>query len=112
MTHHPIVAAFPFPIVLAEAVQTSMPVEFGWRELINYGALGVWVGFMIYRDYRESIKQDKRHDENLAASKKIEEAFRNQTNLVDSKSQHGTSTFNCKLALEKQGRHGMGKGMV
>lgn len=55
----------------------------GWYgALVNYGALGIWVAFMVYRDYRESQKQDKRHEENLSAFKKIEDAYRTNTDLL------------------------------
>lgn len=70
------------PLLVAAENHSNGVVEFGWRELINYGALGIWVVFMIYRDYRESTKQDKRHEENLAASKRIEDAFRTNTESI------------------------------
>lgn len=74
-------ASIPF-FVTAEIVATP---DFGsgfYSALLNYGALGIWVAFMIYRDYRESNKQDKRHEENLEAFKRIEDAYRTNTDLM------------------------------
>lgn len=47
--------------------------------LINYGALGLWVIYLVWRDNRETQKQDQRHQENLASQKKVEEAFQSVT---------------------------------
>ncbi len=50
--------------------------------LINYGALGLWVIFMVWRDNRESIKQDKRHEEQITQQRRVEEAFRINTESI------------------------------
>lgn len=86
MTHHPITVAFPFPIVLAEVAT----VPFSWTQaLLVYGPLGLWVAWFVIRDKldrderkQERIDLERRHQENLAASKAIEDAFRTNTNSI------------------------------
>lgn len=86
MMHHPLTAAFPFPIVLA--VEASTP--FSWTQaLLVYGPLGLWVAWFVIRDRLdreerklERIDQERRHQENLEASRKIEDAFRTNTNSI------------------------------
>lgn len=86
MTNHPLTVAFPFPIVLAEAVGAG----FSWTQtLVVYGPLGLWVLWFVIRDKMdrderkiEKEAQERRHQENLAASKRIEEAFRTHTDLL------------------------------
>ena len=78
--------AIPF-LIAADAASVSND---SWAFTVaNYGvATGMLTWFMwrdkLDRDERRQEKSDqqKRHEENLAASKKIEEAFRNQTNLL------------------------------
>lgn len=83
--HHPIVAAFPFPIVFAEV--TGAP--FSWAQLVVYGPLGFWVIWFIIRDRadreerkQERLDQERRHQENLAAQRAVESAFRTNTNSI------------------------------
>lgn len=86
MTHHPIVAAFPFPIVIADALANP----FSWTQaLLVYGPLGLWVAWFVIRDKldreerkQERIDQERRHQENLAAQRAIEAAFRTNTNSI------------------------------
>lgn len=71
------------PIAAFLLAQAANPAGIGWEgALVNYGALGLWVLWMLYRDKRESEKQDKRHEENLAAQKAIEKAFRTNTTSI------------------------------
>lgn len=85
--HHPLTVAFPFPVVLAQAV--GMPA-FSWTQaLLVYGPLGLWVAWFVIRDKldREERKQERidlerRHSENLAAQRKVEDAFRTHTDLL------------------------------
>lgn len=79
-------AAFPFPIIMAQGVAGA----FSWSQtLLVYGPLGLWVAWFIIRDRldREERKQDKvdmerRHQENLAAQRAVESAFRTNTNSI------------------------------
>ena len=84
MTHH--AATFPVAVFLAEVVAAP----FSWTQtLVVYGPLGLWVLWFVIRDKMdrderraEKEAQERRHQENLAASKKIEEAFRTHTDLL------------------------------
>lgn len=84
--HHPIAVAFPFPVIIAEV--TAVP--FSWTQtLLVYGPLGLWVAWFVIRDRldREERKQDRidherRHNENIAAQKAVENAFRTNTNSI------------------------------
>ncbi len=85
--HHPITAAAPFAIFLAE-VASSIP--FSWTQaLLVYGPLGLWVAWFVIRDRldreerkQERIDQERRHQENLAAQRAVENAFRTNTNSI------------------------------
>lgn len=70
--------AIPF-MLIAEA---SSATESWAITLLNYGVAGVMLIWFMYRDKRESDKQDTRHRENLEASKAIEDAFRTNTNSI------------------------------
>lgn len=70
--------ALPF-MLIAEASSTTE----SWAiTLLNYGVAGVMLIWFMYRDKRESDKQDTRHRENLEASKAIENAFRTNTESI------------------------------
>lgn len=85
MLHDPITTAFPFSVVLAQAT-----AAFSWEQtLLVYGPLGLWVAWFVIRDRQERQERQqeradlqKRHEENLAAMKKIEEAYRTHTDLL------------------------------
>src|ERR1043165_1061149 len=66
------------PILIMAQAEIHTPLS----GLATYGPLGLWVLWMLWRDSRESTKQDKRHDENLAAQKRVEEAIRTNTNSI------------------------------
>lgn len=86
--HHPIVTAFPFPLWLAQLDVAAS--AFSWQQtLLVYGPLGLWVTWFILRDRldREERKMDRadterRHQENLAAQRAVEQAFRTNTNSI------------------------------
>lgn len=72
--------AFPPALVVAQA---AAGVDVGWgNALLNSGALGLWVIYLVWRDKREGEKADKRHEDNLAQQKRVEEAFRSTTTAV------------------------------
>jgi len=85
--HHPVTVAAPIVIFLAEVAST---LPFSWEQaLLVYGPLGLWVTWFIIRDMkdREERKQDRidmerRHQENLAAQRAVENAFRTNTNSI------------------------------
>lgn len=65
------------PLFLIAEVATNTSATLSpWLTLGNYGVLGIWLWYMIARDKKESEKQDKRHEDNLEAQKKVEEAFK------------------------------------
>lgn len=53
-----------------------------WTPLSNLGVAGVIIGWFMYRDKRESEKQDVRHKENIEQQKQIADAFRNNTESI------------------------------
>ena len=79
--------AMAFVFVAAETVAT---VTESWMlTLANYGVAGAMLIWFAWRDKqerelreRERIDQQKQHHENLAASMKIADAFRTQTDLL------------------------------
>ena len=72
-----------FPIILlAETANTAQASPSWGLTLLNYGVAGVMLGWFMYRDKRESDKQDLRHKENLEQSKAIENAFRTNTTSI------------------------------
>lgn len=84
--HHPITVALPFAIVFAQAEVSP----FSWSQaLLVYGPLGLWVLWFIVRDKmdrdertKERVDLERRHQENLAAQKAVENAFRTNTNSI------------------------------
>lgn len=67
-------------IVFAIAQLDLIPAWVG--ALLNGGALGCWVIYMAWRDNRESIKADKKHQENLEAQKENASNIRTLTELL------------------------------
>lgn len=53
-----------------------------WTPLANFGIAGIVIGWFMWRDKRESERQDKRHTENLEQQRKIEDAFRTNTTSI------------------------------
>lgn len=70
--------ALPF-LLLAEA---STATDSWVITMLNYGVAGVMLLWFMWRDKRESEKQDLRHRENLEQQKRIEDAFRTNTNSI------------------------------
>lgn len=70
----------PSVLILAQTAAAASD-HGGVNALWTYGPLGIWVAWMIYRDKRESDKQDKRHEENLAQQRRTEEALRTSTSI-------------------------------
>lgn len=66
-------------VIVAEATAAEISP---WAALASFGPLGLWVMWMLYRDNRESAKQDAQHHENQVAMKRIEDAFRTNTDLL------------------------------
>jgi hypothetical protein len=74
------------PFVLAQAVAP----QFSWTQtLLVYGPLGLWVAWFVIRDRldreerkQERADQERRHQENLAAQRAVENAFRTNTNSI------------------------------
>ncbi len=81
MIHHPATMALP-SLIVAQSAATAVDAGPWANTLINSGAIGCWLLYMLWRDKRDSEKQDKRHDENLAAMKKVENAFRVNTESI------------------------------
>lgn len=84
--HHPILPyALPF-VLLAEA---STAHESWVITLLNYGVAGSMLIWFMWRDREdrkerndERVAQQKRHEENLVALRKIEDAYRTNTDLL------------------------------
>lgn len=68
------------PILLAQMPGSGS--DPWWVPLANFGISGIMLGWFMWRDKRESEKQDKRHEENLAAQRAIEDAFRTNTTSI------------------------------
>jgi len=77
-------AAAPF-LIAAEAATVAAPESWALT-LANYGVATTMLGWFMWKDKldredrkQEKIDQQRRHEENLAASKRIEDAFRTNT---------------------------------
>lgn len=65
-----------FPVLVMVTIAQAEVLGPWATALINYGALGLWVIFLVYKDKKEGEKRDIQHAENQISQKKIEEAFR------------------------------------
>ncbi len=69
-------------LILAQSAATAVEAGPWANTLINSGAIGCWLLYMLWRDNRETGKQEKRHEENLAAMRNVENAFRVNTESI------------------------------
>lgn len=67
------------PVILAEAATNA---ENWGQTLANYGVAGIMLAWFMWRDKLDRDERERRHNENIAQQRKIEDAFRTTTDSL------------------------------